>query len=63
MKTLETERLILRGWKPQDVNDLYEYAKDPNVGPIAGWAPHTSMEASMAVLKSYMENDNAWAIN
>lgn len=62
MKSLETERLFLRGWKLDDVNDLYEYAKDRNVGPIAGWAPHTSLEDSMAVLKSYIENDNAWAI-
>ncbi len=62
MKTLETERLILCGWKPEDVNDLYEYAKDPDVGSIAGWAPHASIEESMNVLRSYIENDNAWAI-
>lgn len=31
---LETERLILRPWKESDVEDLYEYAKDPLIGPI-----------------------------
>lgn len=62
MKTLETERLILRAWKPDDVNDLYEYAKDPRVGPSAGWAPHKSIEESTLILKSYIENDSAWAI-
>lgn len=33
---LETERLILRRWEISDASDLYEYAKDPDVGPIAG---------------------------
>lgn len=62
MKTFETDRLILRTWKSEDVADLYKYAKDLSVGPIAGWAPHKSIDESMLVLKSYMENDNAWAI-
>lgn len=34
---LYTERLILRPWQESDANDLYEYAKDERVGPIAGW--------------------------
>ncbi|MEG0737507.1 MAG: RimJ/RimL family protein N-acetyltransferase, partial [Longicatena sp.] len=33
----ETERLILRPWLDSDAQDLYEYAKDPLVGPSAGW--------------------------
>ena len=39
---LITERLILRPWKESDAESLYEYAKDPLVGPIAGWPVHTS---------------------
>lgn len=27
---IETERLILRPFKPEDLDDLYEYAKNPN---------------------------------
>ncbi len=34
--TLETDRLILRHWKESDAEDLYRYASDPDVGPIAG---------------------------
>ena len=34
---LETERLILRRWEDSDAENLYEYAKDSGVGPIAGW--------------------------
>lgn len=37
---LTTERLILRPWKGTDGESLYEYAKDPEVGPMAGWPPH-----------------------
>lgn len=33
---LHTERLILRPWTEEDAEDLYEFAKDPDVGPIAG---------------------------
>lgn len=62
MKTIETERLILRGWQLEDLNDFYEYANDPNVGPMAGWEPHSSKEVSLNVLKSFIENDDRWAI-
>lgn len=43
---METERLLLRPWREADAECLYEYAKDPAVGPIAGWNPHTSAEES-----------------
>jgi putative acetyltransferase len=39
MKALETERLILRKWTSNDLDDYYEYAKSPNVGPQVGWDP------------------------
>lgn len=43
---LKTERLILRPWEESDAQSLFECAKDPDVGPIAGWPPHKSMEES-----------------
>ena len=30
---LTTERLLLRPWQEADVNDLYFYSRDPDVGP------------------------------
>lgn len=36
---LQTKRLLLRAWKESDAEALYKYARNPNVGPIAGW-PH-----------------------
>ncbi len=36
MTILETRRLILRPWRETDAERLYEYAKDPLIGPITG---------------------------
>jgi len=63
MKTIETERLILRGWQLNDLDDLFEYAKNPNVGPMSGWEPHANKEVSLNVLKHYLANDDRWAIS
>ena len=52
---LHTERLILRPWTEDDAESLYEYAKDPEVGPIAGWPPHKSVGESKGA-KRYEEN-------
>ena len=46
----KTERLILRPWEESDAESLYEYAKDPLVGPIAGWPVHTSVENSREII-------------
>ncbi len=48
---LETKRLILRRWEESDAENLYEYAKDPDVGPIAGWPPHQSVAESLDVIR------------
>ncbi len=47
---LETESLILRPWDESDTEDLYRYASDPDVGPIAGWPVHTSVESSREIM-------------
>ena len=41
---METKRLILREIKRSDTPDIYEYAKRPHVGPMAGWEPHKSID-------------------
>ena len=41
---LITQRLLLRPWQESDAEALYHYAKDPDIGPIAGWPPHKSVE-------------------
>lgn len=59
---LYTERLILRPWEESDAESLYEYAKDPEVGPIAGWPPHKSVEDSQDIIKTVLAVDETYAI-
>ena len=59
---LETERLILRPWEEKDANDLFQYASNPEVGPIAGWPVHTSVENSREIIKSYLSAPEIYAI-
>lgn len=61
-ETLETERLILRQWTMDDADDLFAYAKSPKVGPAAGWKPHESRKESEAVLQSWLQSPEVWAI-
>lgn len=60
--TLQTERLILRPWEEDDAESLYEYAKDPAVGPIAGWPPHTSVENSREIIRDVLSADETYAV-
>lgn len=59
---LNTERLILRPWEETDAESLYEYAKDPEVGPIAGWPAHTSAENSLEIIKNVLSAPETYAI-
>ena len=52
MKRLETNRLILRDLKLSDLDHFYQYAKKENIGPMAGWHPHRSIEESEMILKN-----------
>ena len=49
---LETDRLILRSWYDSDAEELYKYAQDPQVGPVAGWPPHQSVEESLEIIRT-----------
>ena len=59
---LKTERLFLRSWEESDVDCLYEYAKDPDVGPIAGWPAHQSIQESRRVLQDALSGKETYAI-
>lgn len=59
---LYTERLILRPWTAEDADSLYEYAKDPDIGPIAGWPAHKSVEESLDVIKNEFNGKECYAI-
>ncbi len=59
---IETKRLILRRWLESDAEDLYRYASNPNVGPIAGWPAHRSIEESRDVIQNVLCGPEAYAI-
>lgn len=59
---LETEKLILRPWAENDAEDLYQYAKDPAVGPIAGWSVHTSVENSKEIIRGVLSAPETYAV-
>lgn len=62
MKTLETERLLLRDWKESDLDDLFEYASVPGVGEMAGWPHHENIAISEVILRSFIEEGEVFAI-
>lgn len=59
---IETDRLILRPWEESDASSLYEYAKDPAVGPIAGWPVHTSVENSLEIIRNVLSAEGTFAV-
>ena len=54
--------IILRHWRESDAECLYHYAKNPNIGPIAGWPPHESVEFSLNVIKTIFCRPECYAI-
>lgn len=45
-----------------DAESLYKYAKDPLVGPIAGWPVHTSVDNSKEIIKTVLSADETYAV-
>ena len=59
---LETDRLILRPWCEDDAEELYKYASDPDIGPPAGWPPHTSVENSREIIRTVLSAPDTFAV-
>jgi ribosomal-protein-alanine N-acetyltransferase len=60
--TLETERLILRPFRQDDLQNFYEYASVEGVGEMAGWRHHGSIEESQKILDMFINDDKTFAI-
>lgn len=60
--TLETERLLLRPWREEDAEELYKYARDPEVGPAAGWPVHTSVDDSRGIIRNVLSAEGTFAV-
>lgn len=59
---LRTERLLLRPWRPEDAECLYQNAKDPEVGPAAGWPCHTGVDNSREIITAALSGPETYAV-
>ena len=59
---IETSRLILRPWQDEDAASLFRYASDSDIGPIAGWPPHTSVEHSLEIIRTVFSAPEVYAV-
>lgn len=59
---LETERLIIRSFQMDDLEDFYEYAKVEGVGEMAGWRHHRSLDESRLILEKFVQSSEDFAI-
>lgn len=60
--SIDTNRLTLRRWRDDDAEALYRYASDPDVGPIAGWSPHGSVENSLEIIRTVFAAPETYAV-
>ena len=61
-KVLETDRLILRAFEEDDLDDFYEYSSIPGVGEMAGWKHHENKEESEVILDYIIKGEETFAI-
>lgn len=59
---LQTPRLILRPWREDDAEELYKYASDSDIGPLAGWPAHKSVENSREIIKTVLSAPETYAV-
>lgn len=59
---LKGNRIIIRSLNFNDADDYYEYGRNPNVGPNAGWKPFPNKEISNRLLSSHILSKETFAI-
>ena len=59
---LQTERLVLRPFTFDDLQDFFNYASVEGVGEMAGWAHHQDIETSKTILRNFIAEDKTFAI-
>ncbi len=59
---LHTSRLLLRPFRESDAGELYALARDPLIGPSAGWPPHTSVENSRQIIRNVLSLPHTFAV-
>jgi len=59
---METARVLLRRWTVADAEALFKYASHPEVGPAAGWPPHSSVAESLEIIQTVFSAPEVYAI-
>lgn len=59
---LRTDRLVLRPWREDDLEDLYAYASVEGVGERAGWPAHKSIDESRKILRMFIDSKSTFCI-
>ncbi|MBE5768903.1 MAG: GNAT family N-acetyltransferase [Clostridiales bacterium] len=59
---LETDRLLLRAFAQDDLEDFFAYASVEGVGEMAGWPHHESREVTQRILDSFIAEDKVFAL-
>ena len=54
---LHSDRVRLRDFRPDDIEDVFRYASDPLVTRYAGWVPHRTPYDSMAYIQRCLADD------
>lgn len=53
---METKRTIIREFKNSDLNDMFEYCSQNEVGINAGWSKHKDIEETRKILEMFKNN-------
>ena len=59
---IETKRLLLREVNDSDALCMYNLAKNPNIGPKAGWLPHQNIEETKTLITKFKQKPNFFVI-
>lgn len=60
--SLYTKRLWLRPWDDLDAQQLFELAKEPEIGYWCGWEPHKSVNESLFCIHNFLQIKETYAI-
>ena len=59
---IRTERLLLRGFSEQDLDDLFELCSRDGVGEMAGWPAHRTIDETQRLLSQWVGDQRQFAV-
>ena len=62
-KELKTNRLVIRPFLPNDLEDFHEYAKVKGVGEKAGWKHHENISETKRILIHFINTKTTYALS